>query len=1187
MPARDLIKSLIFLMEVTSIDKKKVVITEATIRDALRLDDPEGVDCLPNKEIFVELARMGYEKPSTKLTFYKAFFSSQWKSLVHTILQSLSAKRTSWNEFSSAIAFAVICLSTGQNFNFSKYIFESLVRNIDRGSKFYMCPRFIQLIIQNQLGDLSTHTTTYTSPALTQKVFANMRRVRKGFLGVETPLFEGMLVAGEIEEQGDAEEQVQDDIDDAVAQGADTAVKGDVVHEPSIPSPTPPTPPPQQSQDLPSTSQEALDACAALTRRVEHLEIESSDDNEMEDASNQGRITDVLMVDKEDEKKTEEAMGAGDDQVKGRQADIYKIDMNHASKVLSMQEDEPEVQEVVDVVTTAKLITEVVTASIRVVAASTRRRKGVVIRDPEEESTAIIPADTKSKDKGKGIMVEKPKPIKKKQQVEMDEEYQVMKKRPQTEAQARRNMITYLKNVAGFRLDYFKGMSYDDIQIVPDEDDDVYTEATPLARKVPVVDYEIIHFNNKPHYKIIHANGTHQLRYPLSRFKLDQMLHAVRLRVEEQSEMALELLRTSQDIDEDSDGMNVEGDEEANKEDDADELYRDVNINLEGQQQSSSVLSRFVSNMRNPGPDTCIDFIFDSTPQIDVLVTTAVEPPLLSATTLPPPTISIIPHMQQTPTPSPANVPSSSLQDLPNFGSLIGFNHRLKTLETNFSKFMQTNQFAKAVSSIPEDNRGASQGTSLQDFAKNEKTINEQLEAEVLTRSSNSSKTSYALDADLSELELKKILIEKIETNKSIYRFDEQKNLYKALVDAYECEKLILDTYGDTITLKRRQDDYDKDKEPSAGSNQGSKRRREGKEPESTSAPKENTSKTSGKSTEGSKSQHKIASESTPAEEQMHTIQDLKEPAPQEFETDATDDQPVEEASQHPHCNLAKKADSRTLFKLMDTPVDFSPFVMNRLKVDTLTPELLAGPTYKLMKGSCKSLVELEFFLEEFYKATTDQLDWNNPEGQQYLLKPLPLIPNSRGYFSITSSTMTLNLVPHTMWSQVPVSYDKHALWGISHWGHKRQQFYVVVNKESARDVYSKRRIIAVTELQIVEWNNYKHLDWITVRRDDDKLYKLKKLNLTKLDTYKSDLKRKEAYTAYSNPIGFIYQNKDKQNRLMRIDELHNFSEDTLNDVQTALDDRLKGIRMQYLRQTIWRQSDKDRATAMIQAIDK
>nr|GEZ05816.1 hypothetical protein [Tanacetum cinerariifolium] len=145
--------------------------------------------------------------------------------------------------------------------------------------------------------------------------------------------------------------------------------------------------------------------------------------------------------------KAEDAQVAGDKQVKGRQAEIYQIDIDHASKVLSSQEDKLEVQEVVEVVTTAKLITEVVVvvvsesvsaasvtiaavpaanitaAPVRVATASTRRRKEVVIRDPEEESTTKKPAETKSKDKGKGIMVEEPKPMKKKQQVEMDKAY--------------------------------------------------------------------------------------------------------------------------------------------------------------------------------------------------------------------------------------------------------------------------------------------------------------------------------------------------------------------------------------------------------------------------------------------------------------------------------------------------------------------------------------------------------------------------------------------------------------------------------------------------------------------------------------------------------------------------------------------------------------------------------------------
>nr|GFC19533.1 hypothetical protein [Tanacetum cinerariifolium] len=95
------------------IDRRKVIINEDTVRQALRLDDAESIDCLTNEEIFAELARMGYEKPSTKLTFYKAFFSAQWKFLIHIILQCMSAKRMAWNEFSSSMASAVICLVTG------------------------------------------------------------------------------------------------------------------------------------------------------------------------------------------------------------------------------------------------------------------------------------------------------------------------------------------------------------------------------------------------------------------------------------------------------------------------------------------------------------------------------------------------------------------------------------------------------------------------------------------------------------------------------------------------------------------------------------------------------------------------------------------------------------------------------------------------------------------------------------------------------------------------------------------------------------------------------------------------------------------------------------------------------------------------------------------------------------------
>ncbi|GJX18814.1 hypothetical protein Tco_0221491 [Tanacetum coccineum] len=84
---------------------------------------------------------MGYENLSQKLTFYKAFFSPQWKFLIHTILQCLSAKTIAWNEFSSTMDFEIICLATNQKFNFSKYIFNSMMKHLDSGNKFLMYPR--------------------------------------------------------------------------------------------------------------------------------------------------------------------------------------------------------------------------------------------------------------------------------------------------------------------------------------------------------------------------------------------------------------------------------------------------------------------------------------------------------------------------------------------------------------------------------------------------------------------------------------------------------------------------------------------------------------------------------------------------------------------------------------------------------------------------------------------------------------------------------------------------------------------------------------------------------------------------------------------------------------------------------------------------------------------------------------
>ncbi|GKA05763.1 hypothetical protein Tco_0684883 [Tanacetum coccineum] len=495
------------------------------------------------------------------------------------------------------------------------------------------------------------------------------------------------------------------------------------------------------------------------------------------------------------------------------------------------------------------------------------------------------------------------------------------------------------------------------------------------------------------------------------------------------------------DNDDEIQGTNVAGEEmdeeETNAKGKENELYKDVNVNLEGrhaemtnaqQTNSSFVSSGFVSNMLNPRPDTGIDSIFTlntkATSLVNVPVTTIAEPPLVSATTLPPPPLLSshicnkhqFPHQQLFQAPPYKIFPTlalySAVSSIPGIVDMYLANKMNEVVKTAVQKIIK-NQVKEQVKA---------QVSKI--LPKIEKTINKQLKAEVMTRSSTESKTSLAIAANLSELELKKILIEKMESNKSIHISNEQKNLYKALVEAYKSDKLILDTYGDTVSFKRQKDDEDKDEEPSPGSNHGFKRRRAGKEPELTSTPKEKTPK----STERSKSIHKSAH----AEEPMHIAKDLEEPAHQEFETEATEDQPVDETPQPSEwfqkptrlpspdrdwnktlpahhgpaqpwlSNLAREKGPRESFdELIDTPLDISAFMMNRLKVDTLTPELLADPTFELMKGTCKSLVELEYFFEEVYKATTDQLDWNNPGGQQYphdLRKPLPLIPNSRGH---------------------------------------------------------------------------------------------------------------------------------------------------------------------------------------------
>ncbi|GJY00580.1 hypothetical protein Tco_0357598, partial [Tanacetum coccineum] len=247
-------------------------------------------------------------------------------------------------------------------------------------------------------------------------------------------------------------------------------------------------------------------------------------------------------------------------------------------------------------------------------------------------------------------------------------------------------------------------------------------------------------------------------------------------------------------------GANVEGEEldeeETNEEDKGNELYRDVKFNI------LKVNNRVLL--------------------LDVPLTTIAETPLSSATTLPSPPIPLITHLQQTLVPTPATVPSSSLQDLPNFAvsstpSIVDtylankMNEAIKTavqlqsgrlrdeaqannedfinkLNDNIKKIIKEQVKEQVKAQVlgshkwTQTKKLRSLEVTRQKSSSKDYTVNEQLEAEDLTRSSNKSKTSHAIAANLSELKLKKILIDKMESNKSIHRSDEQKNIYKALV---------------------------------------------------------------------------------------------------------------------------------------------------------------------------------------------------------------------------------------------------------------------------------------------------------------------------------------------------------------------------------------------------------------------
>ncbi|GJR51330.1 hypothetical protein Tco_1401851 [Tanacetum coccineum] len=357
-----------------------------------------------------------------------------------------------------------------------------------------------------------------------------------------------------------------------------------------------------------------------------------------------------------------------------------------------------------------------------------------------------------------------------------------------------------------------------------------------------------------------------------------------------------------------------------------------------------------------------------------------------------------------------------------------------------------------------------------------------------LGQSSFQGQSAIQAAESLSECELKKILYGKMHKIQSHLTHDTYQELYDALTWSMLLDKL------DKVLKKRDRGD-DQDEDPSAGSNQGKKTKKT-RFNESESSKKTSTTKESSKGKSPAR---------TSKSGKSVTAKELVEEPIFEIASDnikQTLDDKDGDASQLPHtdadvtqADAALNISKKDWFKKALRPETLDPD-WNAVKTIDDTQEQswfnemikradLVGPVFNLLKGTCKSYVELEYNMEECYRALTDQLDWANPEGHKSLVdmsKPLPLqdkesrliIPvefffnndlkylkagnKERSYSSSITKTpaarYTLKGIEDmilTLWSPVIIAYDKDAAFEISHWGPQRQQYYRAMINQKAK----------------------------------------------------------------------------------------------------------------------------------------
>ncbi|GJZ43344.1 hypothetical protein Tco_0590599 [Tanacetum coccineum] len=350
------------------VDKKKVIIIETSIRSDLKLDDAEGTNCLPTATIFLELERMG-------------------------------AKTTSWNEFSSTMASAIICLATNKNFNFFKYIFDNTVKNLEGGVKYLMYPRFVQVFLDKQVEGMSKHKGIYVIPSYTKMVFANMKRPGKDFSGKVTPLFETMMVQ--------ATEDMEPILDEAI-------------NEEHVATPF--CDPPQSGKDRIQLI-ELMDLCTQLQSRV--LALETTKSNQVLEIKSLKRRVKSLEKRRKSItpgfKRLKKGRKIVDLDADAEEKEVVEKEVSAADPVTTASEVVTTTN--VEVTTTNAPTTTIDELTLAQTLMEIKAAKPKAITSATTTTTTTRPkARGVAKDKGKVKMIEPEKPLKKKDQIAMDEE---------------------------------------------------------------------------------------------------------------------------------------------------------------------------------------------------------------------------------------------------------------------------------------------------------------------------------------------------------------------------------------------------------------------------------------------------------------------------------------------------------------------------------------------------------------------------------------------------------------------------------------------------------------------------------------------------------------------------------------------------------------------------------------------